>query len=189
MIITYQGENYFKFQSGSTTLLLDPTDQRSFRGAQVVLSTIKPADVPAGEEGGPFMIDHQGEYEVQSINIEGISVESDEEREHTAYRVVFDELVLVFLGYITKELDPKFYQLLGGADILVLPGGGKPFIPQAAAAKVVRQLEPGIVIPSLAKDPSAFLKELGKKDCPAEEKLVLKKKDITPQAMKVMCLK
>lgn len=189
MVITYQGENYFRIQSGDTTLLLDPTDQRSFRGAQVVLSTLKPAAVPISDGDGPFFIDHQGEYETQGIGIGGWSVESDEQSERTAYRVELDELVLVFLGHLTKELDTKFYLPLKGADVLIIPAGGKPYIPQAAAAKLVRQLEPGIVIPSLAKNPDLFLRELGKKEHAEEEKLVVKKKDIVPQAMRVVCLK
>ena len=40
MVITYQGDNYFRFQSGDLTLLVDPTNQRAFKGAGVVLSTI-----------------------------------------------------------------------------------------------------------------------------------------------------
>ena len=189
MVITYQGENYFKFQSGETVVLLDPTDQRSFRGAQVVLSTMKPANVPAPEGDEPFFIDHQGEYEVQGIEIRGWSAESDGKIERTIYRVEFDEIVLGILGHLTKELDAKVYAPLKNADVLIVPAGGKPFLPQAAAAKLVRQLEPGILIPSLTKDPALFLKELGKKDGTVEEKLVVKKKDIPLQSMKVVCLK
>jgi L-ascorbate metabolism protein UlaG (beta-lactamase superfamily) len=188
MVITYQGGNYFRVQSGDTTLLLDPTDQRSFRGAHVVLSTLKPGPVAAPEGEEPFFVDHQGEYEAHGIRIGGWSVESEERIERTVYRIELDELALVFLGHLTKDIDTKLYLPLKDADVLIVPAGGKPYISQAAAAKLVRQLEPGIVIPSLAENPDLFLKELGKKEHAKEEKLVVKKKDITPQAMKVVCL-
>jgi hypothetical protein len=79
---------------------------------------------------------------------------------------------------------------------LIIPGGGKPFIDQSAAAKLIRQIEPKIVIPSFIKTPglkrtaaneSELLKELGQKAEPVE-KLSIKKKDLSDK-MSVVVLK
>ncbi len=185
MVITYQGENYFRFQSGDLTLLVDPTNQRAFKGASVVLCTTSPASSAPPEESGdeaPFWVDHPGEYEAKGIEIRGISTGNDGRADHTAYRVTMDEITIGLLGHLTADLDEPSRELLGGVDILILPAGGKPYLSEAAAAKIARELEPSLVIPSLTDDPRTFLKALGV-TAAEEEKLVLKKKDLAPGAL------
>lgn len=190
MIITYSGDNYLKFQSGSTTVLIDPTSQRSFRGANLILNTMRPSAVPAPDEedGAPFWIDHQGEYEVRDIRVVGWSTGNDGKTEFTSYHLLFDEIHIGILGHLFAEPHPELAAHFKDVDVLVLPGGGKPYLEPAAAAKLVRQLEPGIVIPTLTKDMKQFLKELGAKDTAPEEKLVFKKKEVVPKAMAVKLL-
>jgi len=194
MIITYQNGNYFKIQSGDFALLIDPENQRSYRGTRIILNTLKPAlaEAPdAKEKDAPVWFDHQGEYEVQGVRICGWSAGYDpkDKAEHTAYRIMFDDMKIVVLGYLTKELGAEIVSELTGADIAIVPAGGKPYLSESAVAKLVRQLEPGIVIPSLMKDPKAFMKELGKSDAKPEDKLVIKKKDIKEKAMEVVWLR
>ncbi len=184
MIITYQGDDYFKLQSGQLTVLIDPVNQRSFKGATVVLNTVRPAKTQPSEEGG-FWIDHQGEYEVQGIHIAGASLEEKTEGEKTAYRIIFDEVAFGILGYCAKEPGSRVQELLQECDVLLLPGSGKPFIPIEAAAKLIRQLEPSVVIPSLGEHYKPFLKELGQEKVDTEEKFVFKKKDLPLKAMAV----
>ncbi|MFA6364999.1 MAG: MBL fold metallo-hydrolase [Candidatus Paceibacterota bacterium] len=192
MIITYQGGNYFKIQSGDFAILIDPENQRSFRGTNIVLNTIKPALIEAPEpgEGVPIWIDTQGEYEVQGIRVQGWSAGYDEKekKERTVYRILFDEMTIAVLGGLTTEPDASLTSQLADTDIAIVPAGGKPYLSQGAAAKIVRQLEPGIIIPSFTNDPKLFLKELGKTEVSSEEKLVVKKKDIEEKAMKVVWL-
>ena len=72
MIITYQGGNYFKIQSGDFVLLVDPDNARSFKGASVVLNTLKPPLVAApAESEGLVWIENQGEYEIKGTRISG----------------------------------------------------------------------------------------------------------------------
>jgi len=188
MIITYLGGNYFKFQAGQLTLLVDPLDQRSFRGAQVVLNTTLPAHADEPSESSPTWITHAGEYEVQGIEIQGWSAGNDGKTEHTAYRVIMDEITIGILGHLTEELGEDALEGLSGVDILLVPAGGKPWIAETAAAKLARELEPSLVIPSLAKDPKIFLKAFGRTAPKTEEKLVIKKKDLSPGALNVVCL-
>lgn len=193
MIITHQGGNYFKIQSGDLAILVDPENQRSYRGTQIIVNTIKPALAEKPEEGAeaqPVWIDNQGEYEVKGIRVQGWSTgfNPKTKREHTAYRVLFDEISIVILGALTDVVNPEIISELSDADIVIAPAGGAPYIAQQAIAKLIRQMEPGIVIPSLYKDVKPFLKELDQTDVKPEEKLVIKKKDIVEKAMKVCVL-
>lgn len=188
MIITHHGGNYFKFQAGQLTLLIDPLDQRSFRGAQAVLNTTLPSHAEEPAETPPAWISHAGEYEVQGIEIQGWSSGNDGKTERTVYRVVMDNIVVGILGHLTGELSEDALEGLSGVDILLVPAGGKPWIAEATAAKIARELEPSLVIPSLTKDPKVFLKAFGRTAPKTEEKLVVKKKDLAPGALNVVCL-
>jgi hypothetical protein len=188
MIINYYGGDYFKIQAGDLVVLIDPENQRSYKGAALILNTIRPALAEAPAEATPFWIDHQGEYEVQGIQIEGWSLGEEEKKEKTAYRMVFDDVCLGILGHITHDSNPRIHEFLKDCDVLIIPGGEKPHIGAAAAAKLIRQLEPSIVIPSLTKNPKPLLKEMGQEKVKEEEKFVFKKKDLVPKAMIVKCL-
>jgi hypothetical protein len=188
MVITYQGGNYFKIQSGAVTVLVDPADRRSIRGANVVLSTLKPAPV-APEEDESFFIDHQGEYEVGAVAIRGVSVGSDEGKERTVYRFELEGIKMLVLGHLTKEPGAAEQENFHGADVVIAPAGGKPYLAEAAVAKLLRQIEPAIIIPSLFKDLKGFLKEFKRNQCEFEEKIVLKAKDLKAGAMEIRCLK
>ncbi len=183
MIITYHGDDYFKLQSGQYTVLIDPTNQRSFKGATLAIHTVRPPEVEASDE--LFWIDHQGEYEVRGISIQGATLGKDAAGEKTAYRIVFDEVVFGILGYCTKEPDPTIQELFQKCDVLILPGKGKPYLSIDAAAKFARQIEPSVIIPSLDGDFKAFLKEFGQEKAGTEEKFVFKKKELVPKAMAV----
>lgn len=188
MIITHHGENYFKIQSGNTTALVDPTNQRSLRGAALILSTIKPSGIfPEKDPGEYFLVDHAGEYEVRGIHVQGWSVGNEKDVEKTIYRMEFDEISVIILGHLTKDIPAELLEHLEDGDVLIAPAGGKPWIPQQEVAKLIRQLEPALIIPSLyvEKELPAFLKELKETNAASEEKLVIKKKDLTPHAMEI----
>ncbi len=189
MIITYHGDNYFRLQAGGTTVLIDPTNQRSFKGANLILNTLKPADVLPSENNEPFWIDHPGEYEIQNIKVRGFNADFDGKKKKTIYLVNFDEINLIVLGYLSKEPTAEIQEHLKNADCLIIPAGGKPWLTAPAAAKLARQLEPAVIIPSLYENNlKSFLKEFDG-ECAPEEKLVFKKKDFKPNAMTIKCLK
>lgn len=194
MVITYHGDNYFKIVSGEKTILLDPTNQRSFRGANIVVSTERSAKVlPPPPDAGTFWIDHAGEYEIEGVIIRGWRASGSEKAERTMYRIEFEGIRLAILGFVTGEPSAEFQEGVMATDIAIVPAGGKPLISEKAITTFIRQIEPGIIIPSLFSPKSKqglkpFLKELGENKCAPEQKLVLKKKDIKPGAMKVRCL-
>lgn len=187
MVINFLGNDYFKISSGETTILIDPENQRSVRGATLILNTVMPAPVMDAEEG-PAVISHQGEYEVQGIHITGWSAGNDKNVERTIYRVEMEGTVFAILGQTTKEPEPKVQEFLADCDVLILPAGGKPFLEAAPTAKLIRQLEPSLVVPSYPQNVKALAKEMGQEKCPPEEKLVFKQKDLKPKAMEIKCL-
>jgi len=195
MVITYNGDGYFKFQSGSTTVLLDPTNQRSFKGADIVLNTQRPAETDAPEpsdKSAPFWIDHPGEYEVGGIRIRGWQVPGSTEQERTVFRMDYDEFRFVCFGRLTKEPSADIIEYLEHVDIVVIPAGGTPCITPAKAAAFIRQFEPAIVIPShyeTKKALSTFLKEFNQSSCDMEERVTLRKSDVKEGTMAIRCLK
>ena len=179
MVISYQGGNYFKIQSGDFTLLIDPDNARSFKGANVVLNTVKPSIVafPSDEEGLVW-IENQGEYEVKGARIEGWTLRGDGEEEKTAYVFEIEGIRTATLGRISKEPPPEVLENFEGLDILILPGGGGDYLSPEGAVKLIRKMEPKIFIPSLiAETPKKFFAALGETATPME-KLVIKKKDL-----------
>jgi hypothetical protein len=187
MIITYHGENYFKIQAGNLLLLVDPLNERSFRGADLVIRTDMAENKDLSE---PLLIDSPGEYEVRGIRLSGFNLPLSKGKK-TFYRLFFDEIWFGILGRAIKEPDAKTLAPLRNVDILIIAADGKPPLSERTVVNIIRNLEPGIIIPSYIDSrhpPQKFLKELDKK-CEVMEKLVLKKKDVEPGAMAVKCLR
>lgn len=184
MVITYFGDGCFRLQSGDTSLLLDPNNNRL--KADVTLKTISvtnPDAAPANEIMFP------GEYEIKDIRIRGWQVpkESTEKFLKTVYLVQWEEMEFAVLGHLSGALEPEVLEELCEADVLFIPVGGH-FFSADSAAKLAKKLEPAAVIPSFAKSPSEFLKALGQK-AELEEKFVFKKKDLAGLKGKAVILK
>jgi L-ascorbate metabolism protein UlaG (beta-lactamase superfamily) len=190
VIITYQGDNYFKLASGETVLLVDPKDQRSFRGANVVINTRRPAEVEnPSEKDNVFWIDHAGEYEVSGVRIQGIQSFSNK-FEKTIYLLEFEGTKILILGFLEEFPKDEIQEHLTDIDIVITPvGNGENTIKSSELAKFIRQLEPSLIIPSATGDLKKFLKEFSKEECKEEEKIVLRKNDLEEGKMEIRCLK
>lgn len=192
MIITAHGEGSFRLQAGDTTVLIDPSHARSFKGARAIVSTARPArvDPPPPQDDPavrtPFWVDHQGEYDLGELSVRGVTAEWDRDDEHTAYRIEFDGITVGLLGPLAGEPNKKVFELVSDVDILILPAGGKPLLPAAAAAKLARQAEPSAIIPSVG-DLKSFTKEIGG-ETETTERFTVKAKDLEPKAMRVVLL-
>lgn len=187
MIITYHGEGCFKIQSGNLSIVIDPLNDRM--KPDVILKTAVPFP---GRTPDSRTITGPGEYEIEGIEIRGVQLlnESSPKLIKTAYLVTFEEIKLGFLGEAFNMPDAETLEALGDAEILFLPVGGKPYLEPEAAAKIVKQIEPSIVIPSFYKNLKGFYEEMGQKP-EAQEKLVIKKKEVVElgDSTKVVSLK
>lgn len=199
MVINFYGEGCFKIQTGGLTIVTDPFESAVGltppRGKfDVVIKTL--SSVPKTEEApkvheqeGENIIIGPGEYDVKGIFISGWQLEKDSGEGYfkTVYRVEAEDMALGFLGHISQFNEPEIIEELNGIDILFIPGGGKPFMDQEAASKLVRQINPKLVVPSFFKvkglkrkadEVTDFLKEIGQKTAAPQEKLTIKKKEL-----------
>ncbi len=162
----------------------------------------------ASSESEAFEISYPGEYEVKNVSIKGWSITASsvppearlatggkhqDSSLRSVYLIKIDEMKIVLLGHLTDENEIKNIQeYLEDADIVFVPAGGKPFIEVAAAAKLIRQLKPSLVVPALfdgPKDLKPFLKELGKNEAEPQDKLTISKKDLSKEKLLIGCLK
>jgi len=152
----------------------------------------------------PFLISGPGEYEIKNVFIEGIPSWHDDSQgkergENTIYTIEAEELKLCHLGDLgQKELTEEQLERIGEVDILMIPVGGVFTISAKEALKVMSQIEPRITIPMHYQIPKLkvklegldkFLKTLGLKSITPENKLSIKKKDLSPEEAKIIVLK
>jgi L-ascorbate metabolism protein UlaG (beta-lactamase superfamily) len=189
MVINYFGNGCFRLQSGETSLLINPDNNRLKADVTLKTLTATGADV-VNEPGDEIVISFAGEYEEKEIEILGfpIAEESTEKFLKTAYAVLWEGMKFVFLGHLSKPMDATLMEEFSEPDVLFLPVGGGHFLEPEVAAKIAKQLEARIVIPSFYKDPSEFLKAFGKKG-EEMDKFVFKQKDIVADRGRAVILK
>lgn len=212
MYITWLGHASFKIQdktgADAVTIITDPFDNKiGLKMPRVeadILTISHDHDDHANRDavkGNPFEINTAGEYEIKGVAIEGVEAPHDDkevkERGKTIiYRIDMDDITVVHLGDLGRTLDSKQLERLVGADILLIPVGGKYTIDFKKAVEVVSQIEPRIVIPMHYKVPGLkldidevdkFVKEIGLKPR-QEEKLKINKKDLPQEEMELVIL-
>ena len=209
MVINWYGEGCFKIQTGGLTIVTDPFDSSIGltppRGkSDIVIKTLMPAIDPETskpamqEEGEEQVIGGPGEYEVKGIVISGwrLAKDSSEAYLKSVFLVETEEMRLGFLGHISEFNDQEILEELENIDILFIPAGGKPFLEQEAAGKLIRQINPKAVVCSFFKTPGlkrkaddieTFLKDNGYK-AEEQEKFTIKKKELTDK-LQVIVLK
>ncbi len=181
MVINYFGNGCFRLQSGDISVLVNPENNRL--KADVILKTLigtQAAELAESAESSEgTVISFPGEYEAKDIEILGfpVAMESTEKFLKTTYAVLWEGMKFVFLGHLSGPLDATLLEEFSEPDMLFLPVGGGHFLEPEVAAKITKQLEAKVVIPSFYKDPAAFLKVLGTKG-ESMDKLVFKQKDI-----------
>lgn len=189
MVVNYFGNGCFRLQNGETSMLVNPENNRL--KADVVLKTIISTEPETAiDETEVPTISFAGEYEVKGIEILGLSIagESTEKFLKTAYVVSWDGMKFVFLGHLSQPIDATLMEEFSDPDILFLPVGGEHFLEPEVAAKIAKQLEAKVIVPSFYKNPEAFLKALGKKT-EAIDKFVFKEKDIAEDKARPIILK
>jgi L-ascorbate metabolism protein UlaG (beta-lactamase superfamily) len=189
MVINYFGNGCFRLQSGDTSVLVNPENNRL--KADVILHTLTATEAPAeieGEDG--VTISFPGEYEAKEIEIIGLPVseESTGKFLKTSYYILWEDMKFVFLGHLSKPIDAALMEEFADPDVLFLPVGGGHFLEPDVAARIAKQLEARVVIPSFYKSPDDFLKAFGKKG-EEMDKFVFKQKDILENKGRAIILK
>lgn len=154
MEIQYFGANAVRLVSKRSTIVVDDTledlgQKQVSKAGDIVLFTAAHGMVPDAK----IVIDQPGEYEVSDTSIQGIPARAhiDEEGKSTAtiFKVVGDDIRVAVVGHIYPELTDKQLEDLGMIDILIIPVGGNGYtLDGIGALKVIKKIEPKIVIPT-----------------------------------------
>ena len=210
MDINWLGLSCFRIKGGQTVIITDPFPPDlgySLGKASANIVTVShqhPShSYVQGIGGNPRKVQGPGEYEISDVLIIGIATYHDDEGgkkrgKNTAYLMEVDGLTVCHLGDVGHVLNNTQVEEIGSVDVLLLPVGGGSTIDAAAAAAIVRQLEPKAVLPMHYKTPALkreldplekFLKEMGKEQIEAKPKISLTKSNLplTTQIFVLTC--
>lgn len=154
MEIQYYGANCVRIVTKKAAITID--DNLSKLGLK---SVTKPGDIAlfTGEHADPaadvkLVIDRPGEYEVSDTSIQGVAAQAhlDESGNNaTIFKIIGDDIRLVALGHIHPDLTDEQVEALGTVDILLVPVGGNGYTLDAiGAARVIKKIEPKLIIPT-----------------------------------------
>jgi len=155
-------------------------------------------------KGKFFLINQPGEYEIKEIFVTAIESfhdqsEGKERGKNLIFKIEAEELQVCHLGdFGQKELTKEQLEKIGEVDVLMIPVGGIYTISGKEATKIMSQLEPKIIIPMHYTLPKLkvklepvekFLKACGISSLTPQNKLKIKKKDLSPEEAKIILLK
>lgn len=156
-----------------------------------VLFTTPPKKHP---KEGQLFLDGPGEYEVSDVSVIGLAarahLDADGKRA-TMYKFVAGDISVLVTGHIYPELSENQLEAIGMVDVLIVPVGGNGYtVDPVGALKLIKDIEPKLVIPTHYADKSlAFevpqqelsnaLKELSMEPKETVTKLKLKAADLT----------
>lgn len=156
MEIQYFGANCVRLNTKKASVIIDDNlaelGQKSVaKDGDIVLFTGAHGDLSKVEP--KIIIDQPGEYEVSDISIHGIAARShmDEEgkKSATVFKIVDDDIRVVVAGHIYPELSDDQLERIGMVDVLIIPVGGNGYtLDGVGALKIIRKIEPKIVIPT-----------------------------------------
>src|SRR5438105_2231132 len=149
MELTYHGLSHLRLRGRDTTVVIDPPQvplpglARS--GPDIVVRTegATDPDLLRQREGHVQQVSGPGEFEVRGVSIYGMHT-----GDTTVMRVEVDEVRVVSAGRLRRQLTEDEIDALGRVDVLVVPVGGGDSLNASEATKLVRALEPAIVVPA-----------------------------------------
>lgn len=210
MDISYIGASCFDINVNKTSFIINPVNKKvgpknpKLDKAIVLLSGSQEA-LNHEDINAEFVVDGPGEYEIKGAAIRGIQtsahtdIHDSDEMTNTIYTIRANDVALAFLGNPSSPVKEETLEHVGTIDVLLVPVGGNGYTLDAKnAAKVVKEIEPRIVIPyhyatsdvtyeSPQDNVEAFIEELGSEPI-REEKLKLKSSSL-PENQELIVLK
>ncbi|MDQ3159334.1 MAG: MBL fold metallo-hydrolase [bacterium] len=206
MDISFHGANCIRINTKKASITIDD-NLKKLGGSNVAKKddiVLYTSESLVGDPKEPkTIIAMPGEYEISSTAIIGIPARAhmDEEGKKTAtiYKIVAGELRLLVVGHIHPDLPEETLEKIGTTDILIVPVGGNGYTLDALGAlKIIKKVEPKIIIPTHFGDkdlkfevPQAdladALKGLSMEASETIDKLKLKSTDI-PENTKLIVL-
>lgn len=159
MELTWLGHSCFRLRGKDATLITDPPSPSTgyslgrLTADIITISHDHPGhNYVKGVAGEPHVVKGPGEYEISSVLIAGVQTYHDTERgkllgRNTAYLLTVDDIHICHLGDLGAPLGDDAVEVLNGADVLLIPVGGRHTLNAASAVEVIAQIEPRIIIP------------------------------------------
>lgn len=214
MDIIWHGHSFFEIKGKADgqriTIAIDPLDEsiglkpKKIRADILLLSHYHRDHLNKNTiEGEPFLVDTPGEYEIKGVKIRGIPSLHDKLKGkksglNTIFKIELGKVKICHLGdFSENEISPERLEYLFGIDILLIPIGGKSTISGKEAAKILKEIEPRIVIPMHYKikgldlnleDEKEFLKSMGIKEKAKIKKLKVRKSELGKEGPEVILL-
>ncbi len=155
MELQFYGANCVRIVTKKATIVID--DNLSGLGLKPVvkpgdmlLSTVK-ANTTATE--AKLVVDEPGEYEALNVALQGVAARAHMDEEGTLnatmFRIDTEDIRIAIVGHIYPDLTEEQLEALGTVDVLIVPvGGGGYTLDSVGALKVIKAIEPKIVIPT-----------------------------------------
>lgn len=136
--------------------LADLGKKSVLKNGDIVLYT-GPHSIPKIDS--PFVVNHPGEYEVSGVFIYGIAARAhmDEagKKDATIFKIIANDVRIGVLGHVYPELTERQLEQLGSIDVLFVPVGGNGYTTDPVGAlKLIKKIEPKVVIPTHFDDAS-----------------------------------
>jgi len=152
--LTFYGANCLRIATKKAQIVID--DNLASLGLK---SITKPTDISLRTfEGIPKQESHfsaamPGEYEISSVVIHGVAARAhmDEEGKTSAtiYTIAVDDMKVAVLGHIYPQLSEEQLEQIGMVDVAIVPVGNSGYtLDGIGALKLIKQIEPKIVIPT-----------------------------------------
>ena len=155
MELVFYGGNCIKLTTKKASIVID--DNLVSLGLKPVTKSndisLRTSHLISEPKESKFSAEMPGEYEISGVIIHGVAARShmDEEGKQTGviYAIESDDIRIAVLGHIYPELSEDQLEQIGMIDIAIVPVGGNGYtLDGVGALKVLKQLEPKIVIPT-----------------------------------------
>lgn len=207
MHITWHGQYTIKVQSGEQIVVFDPYSPvvglGTFRAKANVVALSHPSnsDMSSLEniQGSPLIIDSPGEYSVLGFSLNALGWHASDGSERSLQRWTIEDVVLLHLGALDRDLTDTELQELEKTDIdvLFLPVGGGTSLTTEQALGVLKTIEPKLVIPihyqldglkEKLVEVEQFAKEMGIDPKKREKKYIVKAKQLPQDDLQTILL-
>ena len=156
MQIDFYGGNCIRIKTKKTSVVFD--DNLKALGLKSVttdddVAVVTNETLIGAPDKSKILFTLPGDYEVGDVMLTGVAARAhiDEEgtKSSTIFRGMAEDMRFVVTGHIHAELSDEQLEEIGMVDILFIPVGGAGYTMDGiAAAKVVKSLQPKLVVPT-----------------------------------------
>lgn len=156
MEIQFYGANCIKITTKKAAIVIDDTTSKVTKNGDIALFT---GTHEAPKNDVKLVIDQPGEYEVSDTSIQGIAARSHMDevgiKSSTMFKIIDEDIRVAVVGHVYPELTDIQLEAFGTIDIMIVPVGGNGYTLDAIGAlKLIKEIEPKIIIPTHYADAS-----------------------------------